>query len=163
VIQSISTPKVNQALETLQVLNIGLDYKIPTNGWGEFVLEGGYTDILKHTMIMYPGDPTVDLLTNPFFSTEFKSKENVSVTWNYAKFGSTVYVEHYGQTPNYEAQQTAQGYAAPFGGTVGTWTLINVSAKYQVIPGLQVYANVDNLFNTMPPHDSSTPGIENQP
>jgi len=163
VIESISTPKVNQALETLQVLNIGLDYKIPTNGWGEFVVEGGYTDILKHTMIMYPGDPTIDLLTNPFYSTEFKSKENLSLTWNYAKFGSTVYVEHYGQTPNYAAQQTALGYDVPFGGTLGTWTLVNLSAKYQVIPGLQVYANVDNLFNTMPPNDNSTPGTVDQP
>jgi iron complex outermembrane receptor protein len=162
-ITSISTPKVNQALETLTVLNVGINYQVPTNRWGEFVLEGQYTDILKHTMIMYPGDPTIDLLTNPFYSTEFKSKENISVTWNYAKLSSTVYVEHYGQTPNYASQQTALGYDVPFGGTVGTWTLVSLSAKYNVFPGVQVYANVDNLFNTMPPHDDSTPGIINQP
>jgi outer membrane receptor protein involved in Fe transport len=162
-ITSISTPKVNQALETLSVLNVGLEYKIPTNGFGEFVLEGQYTDILKHTMIMYPGDPTIDLLTNPFYSTEFKSKENISVTWNYAKLSTTLYVEHYGQSPNYAAQQTALGYDVPFGGTLGTWTLVSLSAKYNVIPGLQVYANIDNLFNTMPPHDDSTPGTVNQP
>jgi len=163
VITSISTPKINQALETLNVLNVGLDFKIPTNGAGDFVIGGGYTDILKHTMIMYPGDPSIDLLANPFYSTEFKTKENISLTWNYAKFGTTAYVEHYGATPNYAAQQTSEGYAAPFGGTLGTWTLVNWSARYTILPGLQVYANVDNLFNTMPPPDSSTPGTNNQP
>ncbi len=162
-ITSVSTPKVNQALETLSVLYVAMDYKIPTDGWGEFVLEGQYTDILKHTMIMYPGDPTIDLLTNPFYSTEFKSKENLSVTWNYAKLGATVYIEHYGQTPNAASQTSALGYDVPYGGTVGTWTLVSVSGRYNVLPGLQVYANVDNLFNTMPPHDDSTAGTSNQP
>jgi outer membrane receptor protein involved in Fe transport len=163
VISSIETPKVNVALETLDVLTFGLNYTVPTPGWGEFVFEGAYTDLIKHSMIMYPGDPTIDLLTNPFYSTDFKSKENLSVTWNYEKFGTTVYVEHYGQTPNYQAQQTALGYAVPDGGTLGTWTLVSWSAKYEIFRGLEVYANIDNLFNTMPPQDNSTPGIVNQP
>jgi outer membrane receptor protein involved in Fe transport len=162
-ITAISTPKINQSLETLEVLNVGLDYKIPTNGAGEFMVEAQYTDVLKHSMVMYPGDPSIDLLTNPFYSTEFKTKENVSLTWTYAKFSTTGYVEHYGQTPNYAAQQTALGYDVPYGGTVGTWTLVSWSAKYKVLPGLEIYGNIDNLFNTMPPHDDSTPGINNQP
>jgi hypothetical protein len=116
-------------------LNVGLEYKIPTHASGEFVLEGQYTDILKHTMIMYPGDPTIDLLTNPFYSTEFKSKENISVTWNYAKLSTTLYVEHYGQTPNYAAQQTALGYDVPFGGTARYLDAREFERQIQPAPG----------------------------
>ena len=162
-IVSVNTPKINVAQETLNVLTFSLNYTLPTDVAGTFIFEGNYTDLLKHTEVMFAGDSTIDLLQSPFYSTEFKTKENLAVTWNYAKFGTTAYVERYGRTPNYLSQQEVDGYATPGAGRVGTWTIANLSAKYEVIPGLVVSGNCENVFNKQPPKDNSFDGLSNQP
>ena len=85
-------------------------------------------------------------------------------TWRLcASSATTLYVEHYGKTPNYLAQQDRRGLCAPGGGRLGTWTIANLSAKYEVLHGLTLSANVNNLFDKLPPIDYSTPGIYSQP
>ena len=103
-------------------------------------------------------------MQSPFYSTEFKTKANVALTWDFHKFGTTLYVEYYGKTPNYASQQDVTlAYAAPGAGRLGTWTIANLSAKYEVLKGLTLSANVNNLFDKLPPIDYSTPGIYTQP
>jgi iron complex outermembrane recepter protein len=160
---SISTPKVNVSQETLSVLTVGLNYTLVTSLAGNFIVEGSYSDLFKHSFTQFAGDQTIDLINNPFFSTDFKSKENMSLTWNFHQFGSTFYVEHYGRTPNNTATLSTTGYAVPGAGRLSTWTLANWSAKYEVIPGLTLQGNVVNVFNKMPPADPSYPGTTNQP
>lgn len=159
----ISTPKENLAQETLNVATLSFNYTAVTAAAGNFLFDGAYSNVLKHAQILFPGDAEINLLESPFYSTEFKTKENLSVTWNFADFGTTLYVEHYGRTANYAAQQTVQGYAAPLAGNVGTWTVANLSAKYQLSSGLVVSGNMNNVFNKMPPYDASQPGFSNQP
>jgi outer membrane receptor protein involved in Fe transport len=163
---SVATPKINVAQETLNVLTVGINYTLATDRVGNIIFEGSYTDLLKHSQILYPGDPEIDLLNTPGppgYNTDFKSKENLSVTWNIAKFGTTVYVERYGRTANFLSQQDTGGYSDPGAGRVGTWTLANLSAKYEVISGLVVSGNVNNVFNKGPPPDTSYTGIYSQP
>ena len=162
-VTQISTPKINVATENLSVVTLAAAYAIPTDRAGEFRFDASYTDILKHTLVRFPGDPLIDLLNSPFYSTEFKTKENASATWMLHGFGTTVYVERYGRTPNYLAQQTVDGYATPGAGNVGTWTIANWSARYNLTAALELSGNVNNVFNKMPPTDSSQPGIANQP
>jgi len=162
-ITQISTPKVNVASETLGVVVLGFSYLFPTDHAGDFRFDGSYSDLLKHTELRFAGDTVIDLLNSPFYSTEFKSKENLTVGWSLAKLGVSAYVERYGRTPNYLAQQTVAGYAASGAGAVGTWTLANLSARYQLTPALALQGNVNNVFDTMPPADHSQPGISNQP
>jgi iron complex outermembrane recepter protein len=154
----VNTPKINVSQETLAVIVVGLNYTWTTSAAGDFVFDGSYNNTLKHDFVQYTGDPTINYLQSPFYSTEFKTKENLSVTWNFHEFGTTLYVEHYGQTPNNLAQQVPEGYAQPGAGRIGTWTIANLSARYEVIPGLTVSANVNNLFDKMPPTDNSFPG-----
>ncbi|MEP6546419.1 MAG: TonB-dependent receptor [Gammaproteobacteria bacterium] len=166
-ILQIDTPKQNLSEETLNVLALGANYTLVTGGAGNFTLEASYSDILKHTFVQFAGDAQINLLDSPFYSTEFKTKENLSVTWDFHQFGTTFYVERYGQTANYAAALTVAGYygpdAAPGAGRLGTWTIANWSAKYEVLPGLVVSANVINLFDKAPPVDNSYTGISNQP
>jgi outer membrane receptor protein involved in Fe transport len=162
-ITQLSTPKVNVAEETLNVAVVGFNYTLTAGVAGSLTFEGSYSNVLEHSQVLFAGDTEINLLESPFYSTEFKTKENLSVTWNFAKFGATLYVESYGRTPNYLAQQTVDGYATPGAGRVGTWTIANLSAKYEVLSGLVLSANVDNLVNKMPPADNSQPGISNQP
>jgi iron complex outermembrane receptor protein len=164
IIVQISTPKINVSEEILNVAVLRFDYTLRTGVAGSFSLQGSYTDILKHQQTLFPGDAPINLLESPFYSTEFKTKANMSLSWDYHKFGSTLYVEYYGKTPNYLSQQdVVLEYAAPGGGRLPTWTVMNLSAKYEVLPGLTLSANVVNLQDKLPPIDYSTPGIYSQP
>jgi iron complex outermembrane recepter protein len=160
---SVSTPKINVAQENLSVLTVGFDYMLDIGRSGTLLFDGAYTDVLKHDSTQFTGDQVIDLLQSPFYSTEFKTKENFSVTWNFRKFGTTFYVERYGETPNYLASLTTDEYNTPGAGRVGSWTLANWSARYEIIRGLMVSANVNNVFNKEPPKDNSWPGIYDQP
>lgn len=161
VLVSVLTPKQNVAQEIVNALDITLSYGVDAGRAGVFVFDGQYTDLLKHQFTQFPGDTPDNLLEDPILSTDFKTKENVSVTWNLADFSSTFYVEHYGRTPNYLA--TINGYGTPGAGRLGTWTIANFSVRYQILKGLQVSGTVDNLFNRQPPIDHSYPGTQNQP
>lgn len=158
---SVSTPKINVSEETLNVLDVHFNYGFTAGRFGDFKLEAAYSNVLKHDYKQYADDATVDLLNDPILNTDFKTKENASLTWSKALVSTTLYVERYGRTPNYLA--TVNGYDSPGSGTVGSWTLYNLSASYQVLPALQLSVAVNNVFNTMPPADHSWPGIYRQP
>jgi iron complex outermembrane receptor protein len=160
---TVDTPKINVAQETLNVITVGLNYTFVTSLAGNFVFEASYSDLLKHTLTQFAGDEVIDEINNPFFNTDFKTKENASLTWNFHRLGVTGYVESYGRTPNNLAQGSTEGYAAPGAGRVATWTLANFSARYEVIDGLTISGNIVNAFNKMPPVDNSFPGTSNQP
>ena len=159
----VSTPKINVAQESLNVGLLQAHYILDGGPAGTFTFEGAYSDVLKHSQTLLPGDVPINLLDSPFYSTEFKTKENISIDWQKGKYGATLYVERYGETPNYLAQQTVDGYATPGAANVGTWTIANLSAKYELSPGLTLGANANNIFNKLPPADPSQPGIANQP
>jgi outer membrane receptor protein involved in Fe transport len=160
---TVDTPKVNVAQETLNVLTMGLNYTLVTAVAGSFTVEASYSDLLKHTFTQFAGDDVIDLINNPFFSTDFKTKENMSLTWQFHNLGLTSYVERYGRTPNFIATESSQGYQTPGAGRLGTWTLANFSARYQIIDGLTISGNIVNAFNKMPPVDNSYPGTTNAP
>jgi len=164
IITLISTPKINVSEEVLNAALFGFDYKLRTAVAGTFSFDGQYTNILKHQQTLFPGDAPINLLESPFYSTEFKTRANLSLSWDYHKFGTTLYIDYRGKTPNYASQQDVTlGYAAPGGGRLPTWTIMNLSAKYEVLPGLTLSANVNNLLDKLPPIDYSTPGIYSQP
>jgi outer membrane receptor protein involved in Fe transport len=164
IITLISTPKINVAEENLSVMVASFDYTLKAGAVGSFNFDGSYTNVLKHDQTLFPGDAAVNLLENPFYSTEFKTKANFAITYDIKKFSTTLYVEYYGKTPNYLSQQDpVLTYSAPGAGRVGTWTIANLSAKYEILHGLTLSANVNNLFDKLPPIDYSTPGIYTQP
>ena len=116
-----------------------------------------YNDELKHTYQDYVTDPHINYLTNPNYSTDFKSKANASMTWLVSKWSTTLFVNRYGRTPNYAAQ-ASNGYTAPGAGKLGAWILWNSSITYNPIKSLGLSFLVDNLFNRMPPIDHTLPG-----
>ena len=162
-VQSVLTPKINVSNETLKVITLGFNYKWDLDKSGELQFEASYSDLLSHDFIRYPGDPRDDLLTDPYNSTDYKSKANASVTYSIGDLSATVYGEYYGKTPNYLATLYTTGYGTPGAGTLDAWTLFNVSLRYEITPGLQVHGAVTNLFNAMPPTDNTYPGTSNQP
>jgi iron complex outermembrane receptor protein len=163
VITTVSDAKLNQTNETVLTSLTQFSYMLPAGHAGDFTLSAAWTDMLKHTAILYAGDPTIDLLHDPFYSTEFKSRINASLTWALGKFSTTLFVNRDGSTPNYVATLTTAGYAAPGAGTLSPYTTANLTAQYQLPSGLQVMAGIDNVLNEMPPIDRSYPNYEDVP
>jgi outer membrane receptor protein involved in Fe transport len=162
-ITQIETPKLNLSQEKLGVLLFSLNYTWLAGKAGSFTLEGSYSNILEHSEIRFPGDPQIDLLNSPFYSTEFKTKANLGVTWNIGKFGTTVFVERYGRSPNNVSTLQVEGFATPGAAWLNPWTITNWSAQYEVLRGLTVIGNINNVFNRSPPYDPTWTGIDNQP
>ncbi len=158
---SIDTPKINISNETASAFVAAGNYSVKLSHYGSVQVQLAWTDMLKHTNQVYPGDPSLDALRDPTWSTEFKSKMNGTVTWTMGRWNATVYANRYGGTPNYLA--TIYGYGTPGAGTLGPWTTANLSASYQWTPNLQFSANLVNAFNAMPPADHSYPGTTSTP
>jgi len=161
-IVSVLTPKINQSKEKLSAITMTADYLLQAGRAGDFELTFTYSDLLKHDAQQYSTDPLVSIYSDTInYEREFKSKENVSLTWKLGGFNSTLYVEHYGRVPNYLS--TINGIGGEGVSSLPEWTLANASVGYEVSPAFHVTFAVNNLFNKMPPVDRSYPGTEIQP
>ena len=160
-LQSVSTPKVNVAREALDVAVMAVSYRLPAAEFGSFQFDGSWSNLLKHDYQAFAGDPVLDLLGDPTWSQEFKSKANASVTWSRQDWSTTLYVSRYGRTPNYLA--TLNGYDAPGAGKLPAWTVVNLSMRFDVTPAVQVSVVANNVFDKMPPEDHGYPGTTSVP
>lgn len=161
-IDTIYTPKVNTAKERLNVLIAGFAFRWGIGAYGRLDFNASYTNILKHEAQEYPNDPVIDLLRNPYYSTDFKTKANASVTWSVGRWSSTLFVNRFGSTPNYLAS-VLNNYTDPGMGKLAPWILYNASVGYKPIEKLSLSLSINNLFNSMPPHDHSYPGTAGSP
>lgn len=162
-IQQIYTPKVNVSKEQVNAITASFNYVQDIGSWGQLAFNTSYSDMLKHTQQSYPGDPNIDLLRHPYFSTDFKSKVSGSLTWTpNDQWSGTVYFNRYGKSPNYLATAT-DGYSAKGAGTLPAWVLYNASLSYNPVKNLALSFQVNNLFNKMPPLDRSYPGTTSTP
>jgi outer membrane receptor protein involved in Fe transport len=165
-IQEIYTPKVNVSNEQVNAIAANFNYHVDIGRFGKLAFDASYSDILKHTTQAYPNDPRIDTLRHPAVypnGTDFKSKVNGSVTWMpNEQWSGTVYVNHYGHTPNYLAT-VYDNYTSPRTGKLATWTLYNASVTYNPAKNVALSFEVENVFNKMPPVDHSYPGTSGSP
>jgi iron complex outermembrane receptor protein len=164
-IVSISTPKINVSKEKVDAFVAEGRYSVNIGAYGSLDFQAAWTDMLTHTVQVYPGDPTIDVLTDPTdpnHGTDFKSKINGSLTWNIQKWSSTVYINRHGASPNYAA--TLQGgYGNPGAGTLHPWIITNLTTRYQWTHQLELSLSVLNVFGVMPPEDHTYPGTTSVP
>lgn len=161
-IVQIYTPKVNVSTEVTDNVIAHASWRFGLGAYGRMTVQGSYSDTFKHKIQRYPGDPKIDLLRHPGYSTDFKTKGNITVSWFKDKWGATVYVDRFGRTPNYYAT-TQDAYGIGPAGTLSPWVLTNASVRYQATSALQLSFLVNNLFNTMPPADHTYSGSSGTP
>ena len=161
-ILEIYTPKVNVSNEQVNAITANFSYLQDIGAMGRLSFNASYSDMLKHTYQDYPSDPAIDLLRHPYWSTDFKSKVNASITWSLDQWSATVYANRYGRTPNYLAT-VYDDYAHKGTGKLPAWTLYNASVTYNPIKNLGLSFLVNNVFNKMPPLDRSYPGTSGTP
>jgi outer membrane receptor for ferrienterochelin and colicin len=162
-LDSFITPKVNVANETLEALTANINLQQQIAQYGALALRLDYSNILRHKYQQFPGDDFIDLLRNPFWSQEFKTVVNGSLTWSNERMGVTVYGIRRGSTPNYLATTSPDGYAVEGAGRLGPWTSFSLNFGYALTPAIRLSATVDNVFDRMPPVDRSYPGSTQQP
>ena len=163
-ITQILTPKVNVAREYLNALLTEVNYAHDIGAYGSISVKTSWSDVLTHRQQSLPGDPFINLLRSPYYSTEFKSRVDGSVGWlsPTQAWGVTVYGIRDGASPNYLAT-IANNYSAPGTGTLPPWIRYNITASYSPIKNLAITFEIDNVFNKMPPLDRSYPGTEGAP
>ncbi|MDO1528916.1 TonB-dependent receptor [Fulvimonas sp. R45] len=155
-VASITQYNVNISNESTESVTAQASYQFNPTPVGTFGLKFDYNDMLKHDYQVYPGSPKIDQLTNPLYSSEFKSIASGALSWSlHGTWGSTLYWHRYGPTPNYTGLVNGANY--PGAGRVSPWITWNWSLTYSpsLLKGLDLSVMVDNLTNKMPPRDPS--------
>jgi outer membrane receptor protein involved in Fe transport len=160
---SFLTPKVNVSNEKLTAVTLGLSFAQEIGRFGQLAFQGSWNNMLKHHFKQYETTPTLNLLTNPYWSTEFRNTANASITWNIARASTTLYANFRDKSPNYLATLAPEGYATPGASKLKSWTLFNLNFGYRISDAITVSATIDNLFDKMPPLDRSYSGLDYQP
>lgn len=151
-VTSIAQYYANISNEVTDSLTAELKYKFEPTRFGAFNIQFDYNDMLKHSYQIYPGSVPINQLTNPLYSSEFKSIVSGALSWTpNDSWSTTVYGHRYGPTPNYTALVDGAGY--PGAGKVAPWITWNYSLTYTPIKGLDLSLLINNVFNKMPPND----------
>jgi len=159
----IYTPKINVSKREMRAATAAFNYTLPTEGAGTFNFDGNYTRILQHDRIVYEGDPTLDYLDNPYYSTDPVDRATLSGSWRRDKWSATLYANWMGETPNYVAAVSVAGYDAPNAAKLDDYTTFNASVSYRPLETLELSFLVNNLTNEMPPYDPTFPGTSGAP
>ena len=161
---SVFTPDINVSRESEHALTAAFQYGANAGELGDLTFGAEYTTILSHKQQTYAGDPYINLLNNPYYSTDPKSKTQVTLGWSKDKYKAALYANWISSTPNYVASNSSSGdYSAPGAGKLPPHTIFNASASMEVIEGLELSVMVNNLFNTMPPVDPYYPANSGAP
>lgn len=162
-VTQVYAPKVNVASQTERAATFTGNYALETEGFGDFNFRLSYTQILSHKYLAFKGDEEIDLLDDPYYSTDPKRKADASVGWHIGDFTTTLYANWIDKTPNYIASISSTGYAAAGAGKLPSYTTYNLSLTYNAFPGMDLSVMVNNLTNKMPPYDSGYPGSSGAP
>ena len=159
----IYLPKVNVSNEMTNNVILHFSWLTNLGNAGNLAIQGSFSDTLRHTYQQYAEDPKIDLLRHPGWSTDFKTKENLTLNWSRNAWGASLYINRYGHSPNYISTTYDDYTSSPYAAKLKPWTLYNASVRYQVTSGLQLSFMVNNLFNKMPPIDYSYGGNSSAP
>lgn len=160
---SFLTPKINVSNEKLTALTVSAAFSQEIGRFGTLDMRASWNNMMDHKYRQYEDQPTLNLLTNPYWSTEFRNSVNASVTWNVAKASTTLYMNMRGKAPNWYATDDPSGYLREGAGKLKAWTIFDLNFGYDLTDHISLSATVDNLFDKGPPKDNSYLGTEVQP
>jgi iron complex outermembrane recepter protein len=152
-VNDVTTYYANLTDETIRAVIGSARYRFTPWHIGSFSVQLDYNDMLGHTYQIAPGQPSINLLANSLYSTEFKSVVSGSLTWTSpgGYWTSTLYGHRYGPSPNYTAQ--INGPDTPGAGRLPPWITFNGSVSYRPTRNLELSLLVNNIANKMPPAD----------
>ena len=153
-VTNITQYYINVSDEKTESVTAQIKYLFPNTPVGQFHLQFDWNDMLKHDYQIYPGGEVINQLTNPLYSSEFKSIVSGSLGWSlHDTWSSTVYWHRYGPSPNYTAM--VDGAGTPGAAKVAPWMTWNWSVTYSPTRDIDLSLLANNIFNKMPPTDGT--------
>jgi len=143
-ITSVLVLPINAAVDRTSGIDINARYHIPTANAGSFDLRFAFTDVLTHTIQLYPGDPVDNELTDLYYYVIPRYKGSYSGTWTIGPWSTTLHGSLTGGLPNYEGT-TRLPATQRYNGTI----------NYRVTERATLTLVVDNLFDARPQQDPS--------
>jgi outer membrane receptor protein involved in Fe transport len=154
-IQLIRTNPVNIASERVSGIIAATTFRWGGGRNGNFELGFSYNNTLKHEYTRFPGDPVIDVLGSPTFSSEFKTVASGDFSWEIGRFNANLHGTRYGSTPNYAAQLGLPAINGTPAGDIAPYMLFNLNLGYEVTKNSRLELTVNNLGNRKPPQDLS--------
>ncbi|PJK09863.1 TonB-dependent receptor [Lysobacteraceae bacterium NML08-0793] len=162
-IELIRLNKINVAKESLRVLQAKANYSQPLERFGMLNFGLEFTKVMSHGFQRYPTDNPLDILNDPYYSTDPKRKANATLGWRNGAWDATLYANYISSTPNYRSTITALRYDNPGAAKLGSYTYYNASVGFKPTEDIRLSFMVNNLFNRMPTMDTTYPGTSNAP
>lgn len=157
-VTNITQYYINVSNESTESVTSQIKYLFKPTPIGQFNLQFDWNDMLKHEYQIYPGSPEINQLTNPLYSSEFKSIVSGSLGWSlHDTWSSTLYYHRYGPSPNYTG--LINGPDFPGDAKVAPWITWNWSLTYSPTKDVDVSLLTNNVLNKMPPKDGSFSGV----
>jgi outer membrane receptor protein involved in Fe transport len=151
---------INIATENVSGITAGADWRLDTEGAGQFRFGLDYNLTLKHKSKTTPDSATVDFFGNgQALTAEFKSIVTGDIGWDIGRWSANLHGIRYGSLPNYARQfSTTVNGVEP--GLVRPWMLYNLSVDYNLTQNSTLSVIVNNLRNSRPPEDKSYDGSQ---
>ena len=162
----VTIKPINISRERVSGIIASASYRYDAGHWGEFEVNGQYNVTLHHTLQLAPGEPTYNLLHNPYYDylaaqggsaigPEYKTILSGTLTWNIGNWTTALTGIRYGRLPNYAVYANPTQDLSYGAGVLPPWILYNGTVKYDIGSDASVALTVNNLFNAMPPIDKS--------
>jgi iron complex outermembrane receptor protein len=101
-ITSVLVLPINAAVDRTSGIDFNAHYLISTDRIGSFDFNSGFTDVLTHTIQLFPGDPVDNELTDWYYYVIPRNKASYSAAWSIGDFTTTVHGSRIGGLPNYD-------------------------------------------------------------
>jgi iron complex outermembrane recepter protein len=141
-ITSVLVLPINAAVDRTSGIDINARYHLSAGAAGSFDFKFGFTDVLTHTIQLFPGDPVDNELTDYFDYVIPRYKGSYSGTWNIGRISATLHGSLLGGLPNFDG--TAR---------LPSTTRYNGSLSYRFNDRGTLTFIVDNLFDARPQQD----------
>ena len=141
-VTSVLVLPINAAVDRTSGIDVNARYHVSTAWAGRFDFKFGFTDVLTHTIQLYPGDPVDNELTDYYDYVIPRYKGSYAATWSIGKLSTTLHGSLLGGLPNYAG--TAR---------LPSTTVYNGSMNYRIGRDGTLGFVVDNLFDTKPQRD----------
>ncbi len=144
-ITSVLVLPINAAVDRTSGIDFNAHYLLSTDRIGNFDFNLGFTDVLTHTIQLFPGDPVNNELTDWYYYVIPRNKASYSAAWSIGNFTATVHGSRIGGLPNYDGTER-----------LGPTSVYNASLNYRFTERGALTLIVDNLLDKKPGNGDTT-------
>lgn len=137
---------INQAYRRLSGIDATLNWRMPTERFGDFRWSVGWSHTLSSELQEYADAPVDKDYRDDPYNWAFRSRARASVGWTRDTWSANVFMSRVGSLPEYSSPAGAPSRTAPF-------LLWNVNLGKQITDKAKITLFVNNVFDATHPKD----------